>query len=1270
MASAVVDDGSSSPPRDQGRQGEEEQPGPSTLLHKAAAAGNVEACRQLLQGDPACVDARDNFGRTALCVCVHLPTVAVLLASGADTTFCRQGIDLVTWHRSRGRADIADLIDLRRAPDHVAKLLARDAVDDAVQVGNSAIELAERWLPGTALADEIRVAGQTSQTLQQALAEAQRLFRDEEYTQAHAAYSHAASLAPSSRKIAERLENLEPLCRMQAKLRELETKQLSTPPRVANAALTPPRGQKTLSRTCSGRQIINVAAVHRLLDSGAPLNERDECGRTALIWSVENNLPDLVSLLLTRTEGERANPNTTDNKGRSALHLAQTPAVASMLIRAGSELQLKNADGRTPEAQHRRHGRFDVAELIAERGDILHLQGLAERRLMHGDTQAASDAYRDALELCARNADGSSSLAALQQSLVAGHKRASEIAEALASASTNAAEIFTNVQPLVLPLPSSGSRGMEESEQIFRRIGVLQAILNDRVPGRWTLKQCMGQGSSGMVVKATDTIRQEVAVKLVMPEQEGEEFGKADSRRLRREAQAIMRVQDPHVCAAFDSFFFPNEHHPLAFVLILEAVNGPTLAHQLNSVSQMTELDVACVCKDLLRGLKAVHAAGLVHRDLKPDNICTAGVQTEARRIHKLLDFGLARAVATDQCEQSGHMTDTLLAHTQDGNHQAGTPHYMSPEHWSLEWGTVNARADLWAVGVLAYQMLSGRLPFAHEKTDVLAVWSAVVGDSFVSTKMHNPGVSDAMDKWIEKALQKKQSDRFCSAAEMEEALQRALVADHLARYNIFISYRVKTEHKLALSMFSTISDAEVSVCGAQKQERLAVFLDKVRLLDGQRWDSQFIQALGCSDVFVPLVSIGALEPMTRLMDQVTPDNLLLEWMLALWMFKNGQIKSIVPLLLEHQAADSKAQDGDRSRKTLFDGLAQMAQDGRQLPDVVHEPTRVKAVDALHQLGLDAGMTMTASSKSFDEMTVTKVCEMIMMYQGCLMWDAPDQHCAIENATAKVVQVARSFVGNSGDSENNSQIKAPDAAGKPKKLGSILASSVMDVLQLRQELAQSQQQVSAQAHRISELSMEVSQLKLQKETAAVELATKQQHLARESYAGELTKQLQAENDKLQRRVAKWKDLATVRQSELKALRHEHVALAHQATETRQLAYAICTGHGRLNSNSSARLQIDAPAMKRTTLRRPSLKGGSTTAITPTPAPTVRHDLNAGLRAAVTVDPSPPLQKPSSKRMNKRTGKSKATLSSMLAQGVTTQAAHANTNALPMVRQRS
>ena len=191
------------------------------------------------------------------------------------------------------------------------------------------------------------------------------------------------------------------------------------------------------------------------------------------------------------------------------------------------------------------------------------------------------------------------------------------------------------------------------------------------------------------------------------------------------------------------------------------------------------------------------------------------------------------------------------------------------------------------------------------------------MGDDHVSIKAYQPGISDGMEEWVTKALQKKQSERFCSAAEMEEALQRALVGSNLARYNIFISYRVKSEHELAQSMFSTISDADAS-----DQERLAVFLDKIRLVDGQRWDVSFIRALGSSDVFLPLVSIGALEPMARLTDQSTPDNLLLEWMLALWMFENGHIKSILPLLI------GKPSSGNAERETLFDGLAQMARGG------------------------------------------------------------------------------------------------------------------------------------------------------------------------------------------------------------------------------------------------------------------------------------------------------------------------------------------------------
>ena len=205
------------------------------------------------------------------------------------------------------------------------------------------------------------------------------------------------------------------------------------------------------------------------------------------------------------------------------------------------------------------------------------------------------------------------------------------------------------------------------------------------------------------------------------------------------------------------------------------------------------------------------------------------------------------------------------------------------------------------------------------------------------------------------------------------------------------------------------------------------------------------------------------------------------------------------------------------------------------------------------------------------------------------------------------------------------------------------------------------------------------------------------NIVRCRYTRELLSTLQADNDRLQRRVAKWRDLATIRQvcvcararacvracmrvrvrvcvrvcagacacarvcdllvylclqSELKALRHEHVALAHQATETRQLAYQICTGHGRLNSNSSARLQLDAPAVKQTTLHRPLIPGG-TAAVPSTSSAARQQDLNAGLRAAIVDSSHPPSNAKKFKAWGPQpTAHNKAKLSAMLEQGAT------------------
>lgn len=361
------------------------------------------------------------------------------------------------------------------------------------------------------------------------------------------------------------------------------------------------------------------------------------------------------------------------------------------------------------------------------------------------------------------------------------------------------------------------------------------------------------------------------------------------------------------------------------------------------------------------------------------------------------------------------------------------------------------------------------------------------------------------------------------------------------------------------------------------------------------------------SDVFVPLVSLGAIEPMTRLEDGETGscDNVLLEYMLALWLFESGHIKSILPVLLG-EPDTSKANGGWQS---LFEGLGKMEKEGQVLPSIVHEPTRRKAVDALRQLGMDAGMSQPELEGSFDGMTVAKTAETIMCYQGLTMWDAPDRATALRAATERVAQVARSLLSASGAPATPEKKARGEGGGK--KLGSMLASSVMGVMQLRQELAQAHSHAASQARQISELSLAQQRLMAERDAAVASCKQSDLQHPNESYTGRLISTLQADNSKLNRQVAKYKGLAAGRQTELKALRSDHVALAHQATETRQLAYEICTGNGRLNSNSAARLHLGVTRAGKTTsaerhLRRPSIgeaEGGGS----------VVGDLNAGLR---------------------------------------------------------
>jgi eukaryotic-like serine/threonine-protein kinase len=264
----------------------------------------------------------------------------------------------------------------------------------------------------------------------------------------------------------------------------------------------------------------------------------------------------------------------------------------------------------------------------------------------------------------------------------------------------------------------------------------------------------LGEGGMGVVYKAWDErLQRAVAIKTIRGPGESGEARK----RLWREALSLARVSHPNVCQVFDA----DEDGGTVFV-VLELLEGQPLASRL-SAGPLSVSETASIARQVLAALQALHDLGIVHRDLKPSNIFLTphGV--------KLLDFGLARpAGASLSAAQPNSSTRTEL--TVPGA-ILGTPHYMSPEQAS---GAVaGPPADIFAAGCILYEMLAGKRAFD--------------GDSVVDVLykvMHHeppplgaPPEREACNEVIGRALAKRPQDRYASATEMLQSLERATMS-------------------------------------------------------------------------------------------------------------------------------------------------------------------------------------------------------------------------------------------------------------------------------------------------------------------------------------------------------------------------------------------------------------------------------------------------------------------------------------------------------------
>jgi serine/threonine-protein kinase len=276
------------------------------------------------------------------------------------------------------------------------------------------------------------------------------------------------------------------------------------------------------------------------------------------------------------------------------------------------------------------------------------------------------------------------------------------------------------------------------------------ALPPPRIAGRYTIQAQIGLGGMGAVYVVFDhDLDEVVALKMLRPEL-ASRAGLAQ--RFRQEVKLARRVTHPNVVRTFDLGEFVTDDGTTQLFLTMEYVDGRPLSHRIAEEGPLAPDRITPILAGICAGLAAAHDAGVVHRDLKPDNVLVA---TDGRVV--LTDFGIARAVRT---------SDSL--HTQPG--LIGTPVYMAPEQASG--GTVDHRADLYALGAIVYELATGAPPFTGDDPQQVAL--ARVLHPPPDPRTRKPGLSLSIAGFLLRALARDPVDRFSTASELRDAWDRA----------------------------------------------------------------------------------------------------------------------------------------------------------------------------------------------------------------------------------------------------------------------------------------------------------------------------------------------------------------------------------------------------------------------------------------------------------------------------------------------------------------
>src|SRR5213083_2601288 len=297
------------------------------------------------------------------------------------------------------------------------------------------------------------------------------------------------------------------------------------------------------------------------------------------------------------------------------------------------------------------------------------------------------------------------------------------------------------------------------------------SLVGKALDGQYQIEALLGKGGMGAVYLARHILLGDrVAIKVLPPEMRSNTEW---LRRFQREGQAARRFRHPNAVTVYDL----RTSGDGTIYLVMEYVEGNTLDAELRKHGKFSPADAVAVLDPIMSVLNAAHSMGVVHRDLKPENIMIGKPSTGGEPGVKLLDLGIAKLREVAGAEKTGNTNLTIAGQ------MLGTPYYMSPEQWGElpadGNSEIDGRADIYSLGIVCYEIVSGARPFSG--VTMLELRRQHVSKTPTPLREVVPTVPIGFSNAVMRAMAKDRSERQATANELKDELIEALATGGIA---------------------------------------------------------------------------------------------------------------------------------------------------------------------------------------------------------------------------------------------------------------------------------------------------------------------------------------------------------------------------------------------------------------------------------------------------------------------------------------------------------